>query len=181
MSRLKFSLGTWFCIGLGVFWVFAIIPGMLASADLPRQIAAVNQEVKKKAEAQTAVSTAGRESVRLEEGFGWLLDTTREADHSVHLVRESNRVCEESGVRILSLQPVASTVRGEFKRYPVQLSVEGDLRGITKLLLLLRDARPVLDPERVTMRTSGDGKKISAQLTISSFARAPKDKAKRRI
>ena len=181
MKRFKLSLGSWFCLGLGVFWMFAIIPGMLAARDLPGQIAGVNKELKKKVEQRTAVTESRRESSRMEEGFGALINTTREAEHSAHLVRESNRVCVESAVRIISVQPVAPTVRGEFKRYPVQLNVEGDLKGLTKLLLLLRDARPVLDPERVTMRTSGDGKKISAQLTIASFAHAPKDKGKRRI
>lgn len=180
MSRLKLPIGTWFCIALGVFWVFAIIPGMIRARDLPGELAASKKKLEDMVTKRTRDAQAQKATTKMGEEFGPLL-TGNVAMHSAFLLRESYRVCVESKTRLISVQPLAPTVRGEFMKYPVQLNMEGDLKGVTKLLLLLRDARPVLDPERVTMRTNADGKKINAQLTVASFAWAPKGKAKRRV
>lgn len=179
MSRLQLPLGTWFCIALGVFWLFAIIPGMVKARELPGQLAAANKELRIKVEKLTAASQAGSDVRGLSKAFHDTLNKPG-ADHSARLLRESYRIAVGANARLISVQPLAPTVRGDFMKYAAQVNVESDLKGITKLLLALRDAEPPLDPERATLRTNADGKKINAQLTIASFAWAPKGKAKKR-
>lgn len=179
MNRLKLPLGTWFCIALVVFWVFAIIPGMIRMHDLPGVLAVKNRELRAKVDKRKAEAAAGMVSRELGVAFGdWL--NAPGSKHSALLVSESHRLSVDSKARLISVQPLAPTVRGDFMKYSAQVNVESDLRGITKVLLALRDTEPPLDPERVTLRTNADGKKINAQLTIASFAWAPKGKAKRR-
>ncbi len=165
---------------LALFWLGAIIPGMLASQRLPGELALVRKKLDDKRAERTQRVAAGKTADKLTEVLGDLINAKGEADHLGHLVREAHRVTMAAGVKVISIQPLAPTVRGDFKKHPVQLNVEGNLKSVKELLLLLRDARPLLDPERVTMRTASDSKKITAQLTIASYAWAPKEKAKRR-
>jgi hypothetical protein len=179
MSRLKLPLGTWFCIALTVFWVFAIIPGMIRARDLPGELAVANKELKAKVDKASADTRAGMETQQMGRAFGRTLDASG-MEHSAQLVRESYRMAVGANARLISVQPLAPTVRGDFMKYSAQVNVESDMKGIKNLLLALRDTEPPLDPERVMLRTNADGKKINAQLTMASFAWAPKGKAKRR-
>lgn len=176
----KLSPGLVFVLGVAVFWVFAIIPGYLTAQSLPVELQRIQKEMREKVKKRTEAAEAGRETQTLTLEFGQLIDAQDESIHSEHMVREAHRVALQAGVRLISIQPLATTVRGDFKKFPVQINVEGNLKGVKELLLLLRDARPLLDPERVTMRTASDSRKITAQLTIASYAWAPKEKAKRR-
>lgn len=176
MKSTRLTPGLLFVAFLAFVWLLDIVPGWQRRGELTQLIKQQEDKLRSSTEKRGTMKAMGKESARLATAFGVLLDLPKKWDHSEHLVRVADKVCKEAGVQLISWQFVTPSIRGEFRRYPVTLNVDGDLKGMTKLLLALRNSRPLLDAERVSFRVSGESDgKIGGQLTVSTFARAPKE------
>src|SRR5262249_27754985 len=145
-----------FAATLALWWLIAVIPGMRRRMDLPNLI--VNAERRAAAIKQQGIEEADRilERQELETDLGSLLYVTSESEHYEMLLRDIHRVSLESRVQLLGIAPRTPGSTGDFRLFPMQFEIQGDLEGITRLLLALRDLRPGAEIDRMSLQTAGD-------------------------
>jgi len=171
-AQTRIGPATLVLAGLGLFWMVAILPGWQRAEELPRLLRDVERRARQDLEARAVIERTLRKLQEQEKEFGPLLRVPREADHSGTMIRKVHRLCAVAGVQLLTVHPQPATPHGEFRRFPLQLNVEGNLESLTQLLLKLRDTRPVIDVERVSLRAGRE--RISATLTLASYAWSPR-------
>ena len=81
-------------------------------------------------------------------------------------------LCAVSEVTVASLKPLAREESEEgWIRFPVQLTVQGDLPGLVQLLYRLRRQVPLTEVERLTVRADAKNRKnLTIQMLLSSYA-----------
>ena len=74
------------------------------------------------------------------------------------------------GLKIETLQPQPMSAAGRVLRFPMRLGLQADLANLTALLEDIGKTVPLLQVERLDIRTAeGKGEKLQVDMTISSF------------
>jgi hypothetical protein len=86
-------------------------------------------------------------------------------------VSQLQGLCGGSRMVVTSIQPLAREESEEgWVRFPVQLTVRGDLSGLIKLLFRLRNHVPLTDVERLTVRADAKNRRdLTIQMLLSSY------------
>jgi Tfp pilus assembly protein PilO len=161
-------------------YFLALGPALSQSSYLDQEIERVEKKIKNLQQEYQKSKSVEKDKEMLLRFFGPMVMRSDEAEHAGFKLRAVNAAAQAEQVRIISVQPMAPSIKEEFDRFPTQFSLEGDLIGITNLLIRLRHAAPRLDVERVSIRANNQNPdRMSVQMIVSSYAFS-KEKEKKR-
>ena len=130
-------------VGLGG-WKFVVSPQNTKAASLQQQTAGVQQQIAQNlaaaAAAKNTSSSAPSQPIRVADLYK-LAKAMPSNDDVPDLLIELSRVTRESGVKVTTLSPSASTpsATGGGGTIPISLNVSGDFYSVTDLLYRLRN------------------------------------------
>lgn len=92
------------------------------------------------------------------------------SDQMPFMVTQLTGIVEAQGLKIASLQPEEMTSGEHILRFPLRVALNCDLSDLTKILQEIESTKPVLNVERLDVRTSPDESgKLQVGMTVSSF------------
>jgi len=103
--------------------------------------------------------------------FGPRLGAGAAAEETPRLLSRIEGLAGASKVELVSIQPLAVQEGEEgWLRFPVQVSLRCDLKGLTELLLRLRNTVPLTDVERLTIRADPrQPSQLNVQMLVVSY------------
>jgi hypothetical protein len=163
-------------------YFLALGPALGEKSRLNEEIAQTDRKIEKARQDEQNFRTAEKDWKELMLAFGPMIERNDEAEHAGFKLREAAAAARAEQARIVTTQPLAPSAKGEkgeWTRFPTQFNLEGDLIGITNLLIRLRHVAPRIDVERVSIRANNqDPNRMTVQLIVSSYAFA-KEKEKK--
>ena len=102
-------------------------------------------------------------------------------DQMPFMVTQLTGIVEARGLKIETLQPEQMTSGEHILRFPLRIGLNCDLSDVTRILRDIESTTPLLDIERLDIRTNPDESgKLQVGMTVSSFVvrdeRAPQTK-----
>lgn len=166
-------------------YFLALGPALSESSRLNQAIMQTDSKIEKARQNEQNFRRAKKEWDNLLLAFGPMIERNDEAEHAGFKLRLVDAAARAEQVRIVTTQPLAPSAKGEkgeWTRFPTQFNLEGDLIGITNLLIRLRHAAPRVDVERVSMRADQqDPNRLTVQLIVSSYAFAKEKEKKKNV
>jgi hypothetical protein len=87
------------------------------------------------------------------------------------MVKQLSEIVERQHSRLATLHPVPMVTRGPVARFPLRISFRSDLAGAAKILADLERAEPLLEVERLTVRSNLEMEQtLQVDMTVVSFA-----------
>jgi Tfp pilus assembly protein PilO len=128
-----------------------------------RELIRARQEVKDRASWQKDYSEL---SLKL----GGRLPECTWGEQMPFIVSQVTGIVESHGLMIETLRPEPMATSKRILRFPLRIGIQAGLRDVTQVIRDIERAVPLLDIERLDIRTAeGKGDKLQADMTVSSF------------
>jgi Tfp pilus assembly protein PilO len=149
--------------------------------DLQTRIAADELRVKE-LQAEIAARQHSRDdAVRLSAAFGPALEPDRRAVRAAWFYSQIESNAAASGMELVSLQPRPAVVEETgLLRFPVAVSLQGDMAGLVGLLAQFRATTALVGIDRLVVQRRDDARKsLAVQATMAAYGLAdPQTRAK---
>ncbi len=162
---------------LVLWWAAVVIPGLRDAHELPPMIEETRSAAKRLEEARERRAAEKSARTEFEKEFGSLFYASKGAEHLGYVLGVSRKLCDASSIDLLTIEPTSTSQEGAFQRFPVKVTLRGDLRGISSWMLGLESMKPPIDVQRIVFRARDDQLGIDAEITVVTFAWRPKEES----
>ena len=163
----------WLIIVLGVLVVGSacLCLGLsLAAGAAARETRALQDTLEQTKRQAQEVARAQASSRKLATQIAAHPDTWSWSEQLPVMVTQISGLTQQCGVKIDTLQPNPSVEKAGLVRYPLRLTLQTHLDGLTHLLQRAQQARPVLAVDQLSVRNSvKPGDPLQVTLTLSSY------------